>query len=87
MMVGGFLQMVSTREFDRPARYRIRVFGCLDTSRSAWFDDMEIQDESNHVTQLLGEISDQAALYSILTRVRDLGLPLLTVERLSDQRY
>jgi len=74
--------MVCKRDFDHPAHYRIRVFGCLDNSRSGWFDDLEIQEEPDDVTQLLGEIADQAALYGILTRVRDLGLPLLSIERL-----
>lgn len=74
--------MVCKRDFDHPAHYRIRVFGSLDNSRSGWFDDLEIQEEPDEVTQLWGEIADQAALYGILTRVRDLGLPLLSIERI-----
>jgi len=42
---------------------------------------MVIQKEACTVTVLQGEIADQAALYSILNRVRDLGLPLLSIER------
>lgn len=74
--------MVCKRDFDNPAQYCIRVYGCLDKSRSGWFDDLEIEKEPGEVTQLHGEIADQAALYGILTRVRDLGLPLLSIERL-----
>ncbi len=73
--------MVCKRDFDQPACYRIRVFGHLDSSRSGWFDDLDIEEEQGEVTQLSGEIIDQAALYGLLTRVRDLGLPLLSVER------
>ena len=73
------------RDFDHPAQYNIRIFGCLDDSWSGWFDDMEIQEEADEVTLLRGEIADQAALYSILMRVRDLGMPLLSIERLRDR--
>ncbi|MFL7839912.1 MAG: hypothetical protein ACK2U0_05345 [Candidatus Promineifilaceae bacterium] len=69
------------RDFDIPAQYQIRIFGCLDDSWSGWFDGMVIQKEACTVTVLQGEIADQAALYSILNRVRDLGLPLLSIER------
>lgn len=74
--------MVCKRDFDQPACYRIRVFGCLDSSRSGWLDDLEVMVEPGEVTQLHGEITDQAALYGLLTRIRDLGLPLLSIERL-----
>lgn len=83
-MKGGPVRVGCKRDFDHPAQYSIRVFGCLDDSWSGWFDDMDIQEESEEVTLLRGEIADQAALYGILTRVRDLGMPLLSIERLSD---
>jgi hypothetical protein len=82
-MVGGPLRVGCKRDFDHPAQYRIRVFGCLDESWSGWFDDMQIEEESDEVTLLQGEIADQSALYGILTRVRDLGMPLLSIERLN----
>lgn len=84
-MVGGPLKVGCKRDFDDPAQYHIRVFGRLDDSRSGWFDDMEIQEESDEVTLLRGEIADQAALYGILARVRDLGMPLLSIERLRER--
>lgn len=74
--------MVCKRSFDEPACYRISVSGRLDGSRSGWFDDLQILEQEEEVTTLTGEIADQAALYGILARVRDLGLPLLLVERL-----
>lgn len=70
------------RDFDHPAQYQIRIFGCLDDTWSGWFDGMALQKEACDITLLHGEIADQAALYSILNRVRDLGLPLISVERL-----
>jgi hypothetical protein len=73
--------MVCKRDFDHPSTYCIRVYGRLDESRSCWFDDLEIANEPGEVTLLRGEIADQAALYGVLARVRDLGLPLLMVER------
>ena len=84
-MIGGPLEVSCKRDFDNPAQYDIRIYGCLDDSWSGWFDDMEIQEEPDEVTLLRGEIADQAALYGILTRVRDLGMPLLSIERLRER--
>jgi hypothetical protein len=74
--------MVNKRDFDNPACYCIRVYGCVGSKRSGWFDDLEIYQEADQVTRLQGEICDQAALYGLLARIRDLGLPLLSLERL-----
>ena len=78
--------MVCNRDFDDPACYRIRVFGAVGSLRSGWFDDLEVRQEAGQVTALQGEISDQAALYGLLIRIRDLGLPLLSLERVQDGR-
>ena len=59
--------------------YHIRLKGHLDARWSAWFDHMAITLEPNGDTLLSGPIVDQAALHGILTRVRDLGLPLVSV--------
>jgi hypothetical protein len=59
--------------------YYITVKGHLDRTWSEWFDDMTITNKVNGETVLAGEIVDQAALYGVLRKVRDLGLPLLTV--------
>jgi len=71
----------------QPAMYRIVVEGRLDESWSAWFDDMalavECSDDGTSVTTLTGTVSDQPALHGLLVRVRDLGLSLLLVERVS----
>lgn len=59
--------------------YLIRVKGHLDPQWSAWFDDLAITNEANGEAVLAGRIVDQAALYGVLIKVRDLGLPLLSV--------
>ena len=61
-----------------PSSYRILIGGQLDQSWSAWFDNLRIQTSENE-TALEGHISDQAALFGILNKVRNLGLPLLAV--------
>ncbi len=57
----------------------IRVRGQLDPRWSAWFDGLAIRHDRDDETILAGRVADQAALHSLLTRVRDLGLPLLAV--------
>ena len=61
--------------------YRIRVRGHLDSSWSEWFDGLTISNEENGTTALVGAIADQAALHGLITKVRNLGLSLLLVER------
>jgi hypothetical protein len=69
---------------DQPATYQIRVQGRLDESWSAWFDNMTITVENHEngaaVTTLTGTVTDQVALHGLLSRIRDLGLPLLLVQ-------
>lgn len=59
--------------------YAIRVQGRLDPRRAAWFDNLEIQPAPNGETLLYGPLVDQAALFGILVRIRDLGLKLVAV--------
>ena len=65
--------------------YEIRIESGLDESWSAWFDGMQIADEPDGVTVISGVVADQAALHGVLARVRDLGLPLLSVRRIGSQ--
>ena len=62
--------------------YEIRVKGHLDSRWSEWFDGLEISNLENGDAVLSGDIVDQAALHGLLTRVRDLGLPLVGVRSL-----
>ena len=62
-------------------RYQIQVQGYLDLTWSDWFDGMTISHEANGTTTLEGPVVDQAALYGLIGRARDLGLTLLAVLR------
>ena len=60
--------------------YRICVSGHLDDRWSEWFGGMSLQRRDDGTTVLVGPVVDQAALHGLITRIRDLGLPLLSVE-------
>ena len=62
-------------------RYEIRLTGHLHERWTAWFDDLTVTHRGDGTTVIGGPIADQAALHGLLQRVRDLGLPLLSVER------
>ena len=61
--------------------YEIRIEGHLGHEWTDWFDGMTITLEEHGHTLLRGEIADQAALHGVLRRIRDLGAPLLSVDR------
>lgn len=65
-----------------PESYQIRVKGQLGRRWEHWFDGLQLSIEQE-TTLLEGELSDQAALYGVLLKIRDLGLPLLSVQRLA----
>jgi hypothetical protein len=65
-----------------PIVYHIRIHGHLDLQWSAWFDGMTFRHEPGGTTLLAGHVADQSALYGLLSKARDLGLTLLSVERL-----
>jgi hypothetical protein len=57
------------------------VKGHLDPKWSDWFDGFTITPEEDNETSLLGAVADQAGLHGLLAKIRDLGLPLLSVRR------
>jgi hypothetical protein len=59
----------------------IRVKGRIDQRWSEWFDGLTITHSDQDETVLTGPVADQAALYGLMTKLRDLGLPLLSVNR------
>ncbi|MDQ5853288.1 MAG: hypothetical protein M3380_14715 [Chloroflexota bacterium] len=61
--------------------YRIRVKGQLDPSWSAWFDGLTITHEASDETVLAGPLPDQAALYGVLEKARNLNLTLVSVSQ------
>jgi hypothetical protein len=66
-----------------PARYRIRIRGHVDQSWSTWFDGLTVTRADDGTTELVGPLVDQAALFGLLARLRDLGATLLLVELLT----
>lgn len=64
-----------------PAAYEIHVEGHLDARWAAWFDGLTLRAEADGTTVLHGPVVDQAALHGVLQRLRDLGVPLLSVTR------
>jgi hypothetical protein len=61
--------------------YRIRVHGHLADRWSGCLEGLVIQREDDGTTELVGPLVDQAALHGVIARIRDLGLPLLAVDR------
>ena len=62
--------------------YEIKLQGHLDSKWSEWFYDMSITHESD-VTTLCGPLPDQTVLHSVLDRIRDMNLPLLSVKQIA----
>jgi hypothetical protein len=63
-----------------PDRYEVRVKGHLAARWSAWFDGRTLTPESDGTTLIEGPVVDQAALHGLLQKVRDTGMPLVSVE-------
>ncbi len=63
----------------QPPVYQIRVEGHLDQQWTDWFEGLTITREEDGNTLLTGRVVDQAALHGLLKKVRDLGLPLVSV--------
>ena len=57
----------------------IRVKGQVDEQWSHWFEDLTVTHTEQDETILTGEVVDQAALYGLVAKLRDLGLPLISV--------
>jgi hypothetical protein len=70
---------ISTGGQTAPGRYEIRLKGHLDARWAAWFDGLTLTRVSDGTTVLGGPVVDQAALHGLLQKVRDLGLPLVSV--------
>lgn len=70
---------------DKPKVYQIRVRGTLEPSWSDWFAGLTITPLDCGETLMTGPIVDQAALHGLLNKIRDLGLPLLSVSRIAHE--
>jgi hypothetical protein len=67
------------RNRDQAGRYEIRLKGHVDRRWAAWFDGLSLSLESDGTTTIHGRVADQAALHGLLQKVRDVGLPLVSV--------
>ena len=66
---------------NQPVVYQIRIAGQLGSQWADWFEGLTITPDDNGDTLLTGPVIDQAALHGLLKKVRDLGLPLLAIQR------
>ena len=68
---------------DQPIVYQIRIKGHLSQQWANWFGEMTITLEEDGNTLLTGPVIDQAALHGLLKKVRDSGMPLISVNRVN----
>ncbi len=61
-------------------RVEVRVKGVIDRTWSDWFDGLAMTETSSDETALSGDLSDQAALYGLVAKLRDLGFHLVSVQ-------
>jgi hypothetical protein len=81
-------ELPSRSFFAMPGNYRIRVRGLVDLKWSDWLGGMTITTRESHnirVTDLVGQVADQAALAGILNALYEMHLPILQVEFLGDR--
>jgi len=79
------METKTTLTLDQPARYRIRLQGRISADLSDWLTEAVVDFEGGQ-TIATGGVCDQAALFGLLSFVRDLGVPLLSVEFLPYQK-
>jgi hypothetical protein len=66
--------------------YRIKVQGCLSCKFSKWLNNLQITNLQDDETLIEGNVEDQAALFGILMKIRDLGLQLTYLEKVDDSK-
>jgi hypothetical protein len=75
-------ETMSAQPWSQPQLYEIRFMGHLSSYRAQMFEGLEMVQGPGGEMVLTGPVIDQAALHGILNRIRDLGVPLLSVRRL-----
>jgi len=70
-------------DLDQPVVYQIRLDGHLGYEWADWFGGLTVTLEDNGDTLLTGPVADQAALHGLLKKVRDIGMPIVSVNRVS----
>ena len=76
----------STADHYEPGLYEIRIKGHLDDRWADWFEGLSFTLVRDGTTLLDGPLTDQAALHGVLNRIRDLGLPIISVQRVRPAR-
>lgn len=67
---------------EQASSYQIKVIGHLDPAWSEWFEELTLRHEPDGCTVLSGCLVDQAALYGVLIKIRDLGVRLVSVQEM-----
>ena len=78
--------MAKEQKKSTPTIYEIRIKGHLSDRWADWFEGLTFTHESDGTTALCGPLTDQAALHGLLNGIRDLGLPLISVQQISPNR-
>ena len=76
------MSAMSTGHHHEAGRYEIRLKGHLDSRWANWFEGLSLTNESDGTTVIHSHVADQAALHGLLQKVRDVGLPLVSVTHL-----
>ena len=74
--------MTEEKKASNPKTYQIKLQGHLDTKWAEWFYDLDIIHESDGTTTLYGALPDQTVLHSVLDRIRDMNLQLISVNQI-----
>jgi hypothetical protein len=76
--------MTKEKRCCQPKIYKINVEGFFEEEWLDWFDGFTINSQKENDCLIIGPVSDQAALHGLLNKIRELGLPLLSVERIEN---
>lgn len=73
------MSALPTGRHSNPGWYEIRLQGHLDSHWATWFEGLTLSNESDGTTLLCGLVADQASLHGLLHKIRDVGVPLVSV--------
>ncbi len=77
--VNSYGTSVTATDYTGSQHYEIRVKGHLGARWSAWFDGLSLTNEDDGLTVIRGPLVDQAALHGVLQKLRDIGMPLVSL--------
>ena len=72
-------------EAEQPKQFAIRIKGHLDQRWADWLEGLTLTHDEDGTTKLEGPLADQAALHGVLNKIRDLSLPIISVQTLSPE--